>query len=488
MHLALYRKYRPRTFSEVISQPHITITLQNQIKSGQIAHAYLFTGSRGTGKTTCARIFAGAVNGVEPDSDSIDIIEIDAASHGKVDDVRSMREEAGYLPAELKYKVYIIDEVHMYAVSSGSFNALLKILEEPPPHVIFILATTDTHKIPATILSRCQRFDFHRINSEESADTLINIAEKEGVVLERDAAMLVARLSDGGMRDALSLLDVAASENTVITQDIIRDCAGIAGKEHLFAIADAIANKDGKTALSIMSGLYAKSKDPIRLIDELLLHFRNLMIIKLMPGDFSLLTVLKEEIDDYNRQSEMFTLEAIMDCLDKLEDCIKAKGRRIEAEICLMRLCVGLNEIKIVEKAEVKEVEIKEEVKVKQEIKVQEKTEIKQEPVIETKHETTNVLPQWKSILKQLDPFKAAMLEEATAALSGNTIVVTGGGVLKYFFDNPDNTVAIQRAARETTGKDYRVVFEQSAKQESKNELESFLDSVKESGIKVNIN
>ena len=524
-YLALYRKYRPCTFSQVISQPHITVTLQNQLNSGQIAHAYLFTGSRGTGKTTCAKILAKAVNCIgsgapcltcdncKAADESPDIQEIDAASNNGVEDIRALREEAGYLPSELKYKVYIIDEVHM--LSTSAFNALLKTLEEPPPHVIFILATTEIHKIPATVLSRCQRYEFNRINSEESATALIDIADKEGITLEKDAALLIARLSDGGMRDALSLLDVAAAENKTITQCIVRDCAGIAGKEHLFAIADAIASGDGKTALTITSELYAKSKDPTRLIDELLQHFRNLMIVKLMKDDFSLLTVLKEEIPEFQRQAERFTIERIMDCLDKLEDCLRLKGRRVEAEICLMRLCV-----------------CKETQQLQQSATVQSAPPPAMPPPPTTPEPVPPPLPpttpepvpppppppppsepmtmpppsmprqracfaEWETILKKLDVFKAAMLEEATSSISDDAITVSGDETLGFFFDNPENVTAIKAAISETMGRDYNVEFRRDdsganpapsvSTQEEPSKIDRFLKDVEQSGLQLTI-
>jgi DNA polymerase-3 subunit gamma/tau len=495
MHLALYRKYRPRTFTEVISQPHITTTLQNQIKSGQIAHAYLFMGSRGTGKTSCAKILAKAVNCLATQDgnpcltcenckiadSSPDIQELDAASNSGVDDVRALREEAGYLPSELKYRVYILDEVH--AFSPNAWQALLKILEEPPHHVVFILATTEIHKVPATILSRCQRYEFHRINSESSAAALVAVAEKEGFALEKEAALLIARLSDGGMRDALSLLDVAASEKPsesggtpleggdVITQEIVRDCAGIAGKEHVFAITEAVAAKDGKTALAIAAGLYAKSKDPTRLIDELLQHFRNLMIVKLMPGDFSLVTALSEEQGDYIRQAELFSLEAILDVLDKLEDCLRIKGRRVEAEICLMRLCVGsvgvsgippsVGNVGVstpppsVGNVGVSGTSRPTEPPPPPEISMPPEPPPPPEPISRPEGDFGN----WAAILERLDAFKASMLEEASAGISGTTIVISGGEVLALQFENADFRGAIERAAREATGTDYKVVF-----------------------------
>ena len=255
------------SFDDVVSQPHITTTLKNQIKSGKTAHAYLFTGSRGTGKTTCARIFAKAINCLDPhdgepclkceickDADNgtlSDIIEIDAASNSKVDDIRELREGVVYTPERCKYKVYIIDEVHM--LSAGAFNALLKTMEEPPPHVKFILATTEIHKVPATIVSRCQHFDFHRIRNEDIVSRLMYIASQEGFTLHEDAAGMIARLSDGGMRDALSLLDQCVAYENDITLDVVSSASGIAGRDYLFDILEKIAEKDAAGALRVVT-------------------------------------------------------------------------------------------------------------------------------------------------------------------------------------------------------------------------------------------
>ena len=282
------------SFDDVVSQPHITTTLKNQIKTGKTAHAYLFTGSRGTGKTTCARIFAKAVNcenlhDGEPCLDCkickaadngtlADIIEIDAASNSRVDDVRELREGVVYTPEMCKYKVYIIDEVHM--LSAGAFNALLKTMEEPPPHVKFILATTEIHKVPATIVSRCQHFDFHRIKTEDIVDRLSFIAQQEGFTLEKDAAEMIARLSDGGMRDALSLLDQCVAFDDHITLDVVSGASGIAGRDYLFDIIDSIADKDAGAALKIVDKLYSMSKDMKVLANELLVQMRNVMLVK----------------------------------------------------------------------------------------------------------------------------------------------------------------------------------------------------------------
>ena len=356
MHLALYRKYRSATFDEVISQEHITTTLKNQIKAGTPAHAYLFTGSRGTGKTTCAKLMAKAVNCLSPVDGSPcgecesckaiaagcpDIIEMDAASNNGVDDVRALRDEVMYAPTVCRYKVYIIDEVHM--LSSQAFNALLKTIEEPPPHVIFILATTEIHKVPATIASRCQQFRFSRIDVEESTKRLCEIAKKENVNITEDAARLISRLSDGGMRDAVSLLDQCISVSADIDEETVRTTAGIAGTEHLFTLAQCIHEQNAPEALKILDELHNQSKDLMLLLDELLSHFRNLCILSATNSDFSLIPAGSGTRNDLARQTKEFTLGEIMRCMDILQDCIartpKTAKRKTVAEMCLIRLC-----------------------------------------------------------------------------------------------------------------------------------------------------
>lgn len=363
MYLALYRKYRPRTFDDVISQEHITTTLKNQIKTGTTGHAYLFTGSRGTGKTTCAKILAMAVNCLNPkdgnpclecercreilDGSSTDIVEMDAASNNGVDDVRQLRDEVAYTPVSCKYRVYIIDEVHM--LSSQAFNALLKTLEEPPPHVKFILATTELHKVLPTILSRCQRFEFRRVSIEDSSARLLEVAEKEGVSLDADAADLISRLSDGGMRDALSILDRCVSEDKHITAAIVRDCAGVAEDKHLFAFSEMIANNDTAGCIRLLGELHKGSKDIAAVVDELSGHFRDLMLYKTAPEAVDLLSALPDEYADIERISGMYTLEEILRCLTLLRQCAdgigKVKQRKIVAEMCLVQMCTGIDSV-----------------------------------------------------------------------------------------------------------------------------------------------
>lgn len=362
MYLALYRKYRPRTFDDVISQEHITTTLKNQIVSGSAAHAYLFTGSRGTGKTTCAKILAMAVNCLSPkggspclecercreilDGTTTDIVEMDAASNNGVDDVRQLRDEVAYTPVSCKYRVYIIDEVHMLSIAA--FNALLKTLEEPPPHVKFILATTELHKVPATIVSRCQRFEFRRVDIGDSAKRLSEVAQKENVTLDPDAAELISRLSDGGMRDALSVLDRCISASGHITSEIVRDCAGVADDRHLFALSEMAAKKDAAGCIRLLNELHKGSKDVARIIDELSGHFRDLMLCKAAPADRDLLSVMPGEYGELSRIAEMYSLGEIFRCLTLLQQCAdgigKVKQRKTLAEMCLVKMCMDAAE------------------------------------------------------------------------------------------------------------------------------------------------
>ncbi len=355
MYLALYRKYRPQTFDDVISQEHITTTLRNQLKNGQTSHAYLFTGSRGTGKTTCAKILAKAINCLDTKDgnpclecsacqavaeETPDIVEIDAASNTGVDNVRALKEEAVYTPLTCKYKVYIIDEVHM--LSTAAFNALLKLIEEPPPHVVFIFATTELHKVPATILSRCQRFDFRRIDIEDSKKRLMQIAETEGMTLDEEAAFLISRISDGGMRDALSLLDQCFAVNSHVTEAVVRSCAGISGTEHLFRIADAVIAKKSAEAISILDGLVQQSKSALRLIEELISHYRILMLLK-AGAERSVLRISAEEEQQYRLQNEKYSMESILRAISILSDALSGKNRskneQLTCEMCLIRLC-----------------------------------------------------------------------------------------------------------------------------------------------------
>ena len=356
MYQVLYRKWRPKTFADVSGQPQATVTLQNEIKIGRINHAYLFTGSRGTGKTTCAKIFAKAVNclntidgnpcgecenckGIES-GEILDIVEMDAASNRGIDDIRDIIDKAQFAPAKAKYRVYIVDEVHM--LTDQAFNALLKTLEEPPKHVIFILATTEVHKLPATIVSRCQRFDFHRIPADAIADRLEYVSQQENVNITRDAALLIAAVADGALRDALSLLDRCIALDTNVDSDIVRKAAGLAKRDYLFDLASCCINKNVAKALEIIDSLYTQAKDIARLCDEIIDHFRNLMIIKTVKNPKEFLVMSEDEFDNAQTQADYLSLEEIVYIMDVLEQSYQRMGRgssnRTELETALVKL------------------------------------------------------------------------------------------------------------------------------------------------------
>ena len=353
---ALYRKYRPVTFSDVVGQDHITKTLKNELDCGKIVHAYLFTGTRGTGKTTCAKILAKAINCLSPingdpcgeceicrsvaNDEITDIVEMDAASNNGVDDIRELREQVNFAPAAAKYRVYIIDEVHM--LSGAAFNALLKTLEEPPEHVVFILATTEVHKLPATILSRCQRFDFRRIDSAEIVARLKYVAGSEGLNLTDDAATLIASAADGGMRDALSILDLCASHSSNITEDTVANVCSMAGGDYLIKMADLIKNHSTQDALMLIDELHNSSVDMLRLLSELTGHFRDLMIVKVVKGEHKPIVCSTAKMHALESQAQNFDIKEIMAILNVLQSSAAAMqcgNRRCEIEMAIIRLC-----------------------------------------------------------------------------------------------------------------------------------------------------
>ena len=356
MYRALYRKWRPQRFEDVVGQRAIVTALKNQITANRVGHAYLFTGVRGTGKTTCAKIFAKAVNCLHPvngdpcgeceickgiDNGSIlDVVEMDAASNNGVDDIRDLRDETAYTPSACKYKVYIIDEVHM--LSTAAFNALLKTLEEPPAHVIFILATTEIQKVPATILSRCQRYDFTRIGPEDIARRVEYIAGEEKLELSPDGAELIARLADGALRDALSILDTCAGVTAKIDADVVRRMAGVTDRSYLFRISDALEAQDGATALAQLAQLRQQSVDVKRLTEELIAHYRALMLAAL-PGGQSLLSGVSPEeealyLEKGPQLGQREAIRAIRALGSALEHMTRGSDQRIELELALFSL------------------------------------------------------------------------------------------------------------------------------------------------------
>ena len=544
MYRAFYRKYRPSAFTDVVGQQHITTTLENAVKSGKTSHAYLFTGSRGTGKTSCAKILSKAVNCLNPqngnpcneceicrgiDNGSIlDIIEIDAASNNGVDNIRDLREEANFTPANAKYRVYIIDEVHMLSI--GAFNALLKTLEEPPAHVIFILATTEVHKLPSTILSRCQRFDFKRIPPEEIAGRLKEVAVKENLNLSDDGAMLIARIADGAMRDALSLLDRCSSHEGIIDSAAVADSAGLAGREYIFELCDCIIEKDAAKALEIVNRLYNDSCDMERLITELTSHFRNLMISKAVKNFQNMIICSQGEIDIIRQQSEKTTLATIMSCIDILTASAatmkQGANRRTSAELCIIRLCtpaldndmnailrrlselegaISSGKITVDVKPVTPEKPVKEEVAPIVEEKPpvvaekpvepqEEKIPLPEPPPVEEEKIVTQsgTIPfdKWPEVTEKLfaiDRSLIAMLTGSTAFIhDGKYLLIKGSPVLELFLKTGDYSKAIKQAVTEVTGKNYTLaVYNNKQEDTPKSPLENLVSKARQLGVKV---
>jgi DNA polymerase-3 subunit gamma/tau len=544
LYRAFYRKYRPSTFTDVVGQEHITTTLENAVKTGKTSHAYLFTGSRGTGKTSCAKILAKAVNCINSndgnpcneceickgiDSGAIlDIIEIDAASNNGVDNIRDLREEANFTPANAKFRVYIIDEVHMLSI--GAFNALLKTLEEPPAHVIFILATTEVHKLPSTILSRCQRFDFKRIPPEAIAERLKEVSVKENLQISDDGAMLIARIADGAMRDALSLLDRCSSHDGLIDSAAVASSAGLAGREYIFELCDCILQKDAAKALEVVNKLYNDSCDMERLITELTSHFRNLMVSKAVKNFQDMIICSQGEIEIIRQQSAKTTLATIMSCIDILTAAAstmkQGANRRTSAELCIIRLCTpsldgDLNAIlrrlseleatvasgKITVKADapapVREPEVKEEkqpepTKATEPVREPEKEEIPlpepppapQEEQIVPQNTGTVPFDNWPEVLDMLyakDKSLIAMLTGSSAFIhQGKYLLIKGSPVLELYLKTGDYSKTIKEAVTKITGKSYTLaVYNNKQEQVPKNPLSDLVSKAKNLGIKI---
>lgn len=358
MHQALYRKWRPRTFDEVYGQEHITSILKYEVANNKFSHAYLFCGSRGTGKTSCAKILAKAVNCLDPKDGSpcgkcaacqaietgatTDVLEMDAASNNGVDNIRDIRDEVVYSPSNLKYRVYIIDEVHMLSVSA--FNALLKTLEEPPEHVVFVLATTELHKLPATIISRCQRFDFRRITTEVLKNHLLRVASAEGIELEESAAVLLAKQAQGGMRDAISLLDLCAGNRERIDDELVNNTVGKMGRENMLSVVRAVADRDYETIFSAIDEVVQSSRDITVFWQDLISVYRDLLIIKSSKNASAYLDLTDSETQALTSLASAFTIERLSYHCSMLQEALLAMSkanavRRITAELTLVRMC-----------------------------------------------------------------------------------------------------------------------------------------------------
>ncbi len=554
MYKALYRKWRPKLFEDVVSQPHVTRTLQNELKTGRVGHAYLFTGSRGTGKTTCAKIFAMAVNCEHPKEDGspclectsctgieqgslLDVAEIDAASNNGVEDIRKLREEANFTPAVCKYRVYIIDEVHM--LSGSAFNALLKIMEEPPAHVIFILATTEVHKVPATILSRCQRFDFHRVTAEDIARRILYIADNEEFTITEEAAELIAKLADGGMRDALSLLDQCVAYQSHIDIDTVSLAAGLADRSYLSKFADAIAAKDAASALEMVDTLYQQSRDLMRLCEELVTYYRNLMVVKTVRKPDGLVLCTPSELEQLKAQAEQISLSEILMDLSELQGCLDrisgTAGKRTEFEMSMIRLCspqlssgndailarldrletqlrsgvrpasgggteqTAPNPVKESAQVRAKEPEtgpqIEKAVLEPAETRAEEPVASKPQ-IIPEQEDTVIPVDCWPEIMERLsktDPPLCGLLSSASACIVGNALCITSNSSMVAAMLKRDGAAGrLSEAVAAQLGKKYRIRVRsvaQAGEQEEKkqDELSKLLETAEQSGVQVHL-
>lgn len=535
---ALYRKYRPKTFSDVIGQEHITDTLRNELSEGKIVHAYLFTGTRGTGKTTCAKILSKAINCLNPkdgnpcgecemcraiNEESVtDICEIDAASNNGIDDIRELREQVNFSPVTAKYRVYIIDEVHMLSLSA--FNGLLKTLEEPPQHVVFILATTEVHKLPATILSRCQRFDFRRIDSEKIIERLKFVANEEKLTLTDDAASLIAGAADGGMRDALSILDLCASSSSNIDESVVANVCAMAGNDYLLSLADMIKSKDTEGALMMLDKLHNSSVDMLRLLNELIGHYRDLMIVKTVKAKNKPIVCSAARLSSLESQAEKYSINEIMAVLGVLQSATAAMqtgNRRCEMEMTVIKLCsprvandLASLELRIaaleqsgvavmpsakpepqIETAK----EITPEAKEKPIKNIADEEEIplpdapEEEPqlteevkVTEPSQSSDAPLDEWEdilSIIKKTCPLIAGVLQGSKAYISGDYLLIdTENSQFRSLVNgsNPIYRNSIRNAAEQVLGKVYKLGPYKKAPTESEDPLASFAAKLKE--------
>ena len=489
---ALYRKYRPTSFSEVVGQEHITQTLKNELSLGKIFHAYLFTGTRGTGKTTCAKILAKAVNCMNmkdgdpcgeceackaiANGEVTDIAEIDAASNNGVNDIRSLREQINFVPADLKYRVYIIDEVHM--LSESAFNALLKTLEEPPAHVIFILATTEVHKLPATILSRCQRFDFKRIDNRNICARINEIAKSENLTVTNEAATLIAAAAEGGMRDALSLLDLCVSNGDVIDEQAVIKACSLASKEHLFALADCIITSNSENALIKLDEIYNMGADMLRLLNDLIRHFRNLMIVKTVKSELRPIVCSAEDMKKFEEQAQRTSLTRIMAVLKQLNASVtlmQSGERRMQLEMTLIRVCENasddysslLSRIEALEnKASFGSSNVVQS-NIDSQIEVVQPTETVKAPESQQPHTPSadvndGRLENWNEVLKVLSslcPPAVGVLNDSKAYVSGDTLLIDAPNPMFRSMINANVSMrdSIKKAALQVLGKNFRL-------------------------------
>lgn len=534
MYQALYRKWRPKSFDDVVGQEHITTTLRREIATGKPAHAYLLMGSRGTGKTTCAKLIAKAVNCLNPQDGSpcgecemchgidngsmVDVVEIDAASNNGVDNIRDLREEAHFLPNMARYRVYIIDEAHMLSI--GAVNALLKIMEEPPPHVIFILATTEIHKMPATIQSRCQRFDFKRIDTPVIAERLRRIAGEEKLEAQDDALTMIARLADGGMRDAISLLDLCS--HSAITLESVSRAAGLIGQDYLFDLADAVAKENLPAALSVMGDLSGQSVEYDRLCQQLITHYRNLMIAATVKKPETLIVCLPETLSRYRKQSKATTIPRIMYAIRTLQETAAAMSRstsrRTELELCFAKLCdlrlatsaealvarveelearlngmtAGTAELPKAAAAKPQKAAAVPSCEPRPEPEKQEKPRAEAAAPPPKADEPVVIMENWQAVLERLGKLNPALrgaLLESKGYLKGNRVLIdSDNSVFREMMRTNDYTrTSLKQAIAEVTGARYSIGPYERPEENKKADspLEELIKNASESGIEI---
>lgn len=534
MYEALYRKWRPQTFDDVISQEHITTTLKNQIINDQTAHAYIFTGSRGTGKTTCARIFAKALNCLNPqkgnpcleceicrNADRVtDIIEIDAASNNGVDSIREIRDGLDYMPEQCRYKVYIIDEVHMLSIQA--FNAFLKSIEEPPPHVKFIFATTEIQKVPATILSRCQRFDFRRVQTKDIAKRLKYIISEEGLKISDEAALMIGKISDGGMRDALSLLELCTAISKDITTDVVSTAAGTADKTDVYNLLKGVFSKDISLAFDTINKLHQKSTDLQNLASELAEQVRNVMLLKLVPPQKEAVTCSDEEAEILIDISKDITLDKVLSILYSMQNLSSelsySVNKRAEFEMKIISLInksdsavssekyVSANpdnsqeivflrdKIKMLEQ-KIKNISVRAmQASMNHTNNVQSEVATAPDPSTvdfsKLKKEDFHPVQSWMEVLEKFSVYKpdvVGALGGSAAFINGNVmLIVTENKFFLRLFKVPENAEILRRVIFETLGKNYIIKAKCTASDEQKTPAErasEFIDNAKNSGV-----
>ncbi len=533
MYQALYRKWRPRTFSDVCGQDAVTTALKNELKNDRLSHAYLFTGCRGTGKTTCAKILAKAVNCLHPvegdpcnecevcrgidDGSILDVTEIDAASNNGVDNIRELRDEVAFTPVLGKYRVYIIDEVHM--LSAGAFNALLKTLEEPPAHVIFILATTEVHKLPATILSRCQRFDFNRISPATIAGRLRYVADQEGLTLTDEAALLLARLADGALRDGLSLLDQCASVGGAIDASTVAAVTGMTGQQALADLTACVARQDAAGALSLLDTLYQSAKDMERLCAEWLTYLRYLMVLCSVRDPGGLLIATPEELAAMTAAARQLGLPAILHMMDVLQTSLprlrSGVSRRVEMEMAVLRLCdpqLNTDTTALIKRIAALENALQggaivipaaqttaETAPMPVQVSPVEETPAPpvpaEPPVPEAPVEAAEVpFPAWADVLERLRETCMPLygvLADSQALLKDNMLLVcTDNAMFKTLLASEDNKTQLRQAIRTATGKDYRLGLRSTrvVQKKAADPLSQLLEAGRQAGVPIHEN